>query len=96
MGHCRRPTPASWDGVDEPMRPISNCMIDRILYSTLNLTVMTAIALMTAAALICAHSGVLSLLSGATSPGGTLLAIAAVLAVAATFMIRHRNDLADR
>jgi hypothetical protein len=71
-------------------------MIDRILYSTLNLTVMTLIALLSGAALVCGHWGVLRMLSGARSVGGTLLAIAAALAAAALLMIRNRNDLADR
>ena len=71
-------------------------MIDRILYSTLNLTVMTLIALLSAAALICGHWGVLRLLSGAGSTGGTLLGVGAALAAAAMLMIRNRNDLADR
>ena len=78
------------------MRPITRFMIDRILYSTLNLTVMTLIAMMSAAALICGHSGVLRLLSGAGSAGGILLGVAGVLALGAMFMIRNRNDLADR
>jgi hypothetical protein len=71
-------------------------MLNRILYSALNLTVMTAIALLAAATLICAHSGVLRLLSGAGPAGGILLGTASLLALAATFMIRNRNDLADR
>jgi hypothetical protein len=71
-------------------------MLNRILYSTLNLTIMTSIALLSAATLICAHSGVLRLLSGSGSAGGTLLSTACFLAVAVTFMIRNRNDLADR
>lgn len=71
-------------------------MIDRILYSTLNLTIMTLIMTLSAAALICGHTGVLRLLSGAAPAGGTLLAVAAALGLFATFMIRNRNDLADR
>jgi hypothetical protein len=71
-------------------------MIDKLLYSTLNLTIMTAIALLAAATLICAHWGILRLLSGSPTGGGILLGISAGLAAAATYMIQNRNDLADR
>ncbi|HEY8750809.1 MAG TPA: hypothetical protein VIM11_22685 [Tepidisphaeraceae bacterium] len=71
-------------------------MMDRILYSTLNLAIMTAIVLLAAATLICAHVGVLTLISGAAQGGGTLLGVSCFLAVGAMFMIRNRNDLADR
>ena len=71
-------------------------MLNRILSSALNLTIMTSIALLAAATLICAHWGVLRLLSGAGPTGGFLLGTACLLAVAATLMIRNRNDLADR
>jgi hypothetical protein len=71
-------------------------MLNRILYSTLNLTIMTSIALLAAATLICAHWGVLRLLSGSGPAGGMLLSTACFLAVAVAFMIRNRNDLADR
>ena len=70
--------------------------MNRLLQLALNLVIMTSIAALSAAALVLAHSGVLRLLSGAPRPGGILLAFAAGLALAATYMIRNRNDLADR
>ena len=71
-------------------------MLNWMLYSALNLTIMTSIALLAAATLICANWGVLRLLSGSGSAGGILICTASLLAVAAAFMIRNRNDLADR
>ncbi len=71
-------------------------MLNRILSSVLNLAIMTSICLLAAATLICAHWGVLRILSGAGPDGGYLLGTASFLAVAAAFMIRNRNDLADR
>ena len=62
----------------------------------LYLAIMTAIALLAAATLICAHWGILRLISGAAPGGGILLGVAAALAGAATYMIQNRNDLADR
>jgi len=71
-------------------------MLNWMLYSALNLTIMSTIALLAAATLVCANWGVLRLLSGAGTAGGILVGTAALLAVAAMFMIRNRNDLADR
>jgi len=71
-------------------------MLNWMLYSALNLTIMSSIALLAAATLVCANWGVLRLLSGAGTAGGILVGTAALLAVAAMFMIRNRNDLADR
>jgi len=71
-------------------------MLNRILYSTLNLTIMSSIAILSAATLICANWGVLRLVSGSAPTGGIFLSTACFLAVAVTFVIRNRNDLADR
>lgn len=71
-------------------------MLDRLVHSTLNAAIMGMIALLAAATLICAHWGVLGLLSGTVPPAIRLLLAALLLAGVLTFMILHRNDLADR
>ena len=71
-------------------------MLNWLLYSALNLTIMSSIALLAGATLVCANWGVLRMLSGAAPTGGILLGTASMLALAAAFMIRNRNDLADR
>jgi hypothetical protein len=71
-------------------------MAERLLYSTLNFTIMSTIALLSATSLICADFGVIRLLSGAVPAGSTLIGCAAAAAVAVCLLIRHRNDLADR
>ena len=70
-------------------------MFDRLLRASLTLVINTSIAVLAAAALVFTHLGVLRLISGGSALGGELLGIAAGLALAATFMIRNRNDLAD-
>ena len=55
----------------------------------------TSITVLAAGALVFAHLGVLRLISGAGAVGGQLLGVSVGLALAATFMIRNRNDLAD-
>jgi hypothetical protein len=71
-------------------------MMNRLLYSSLSLVINSSIAVLAAAALVFAHLGVLRMISGAAPLGGGLLGVSAGLALAATFMIRSRNDLADR
>jgi len=71
-------------------------MAERVLYSTLNFTIMSTIALLSATSLICADFGAIRLLSGAIPAGSSLIGCAAGAAAAAMLLIRHRNDLADR
>jgi len=71
-------------------------MAERLLYMTLNFTIMSTIALLAATSLICADFGAIRLLSGHVPSGSTLVACAAGAAVASLILIRHRNDLADR
>lgn len=70
--------------------------VNRLLHVALNLVIMGSIVILCAASLMLTHWGVLRLIAGATRAGGSLIAFAAGLAVAASFMIRNRNDLADR
>jgi hypothetical protein len=71
-------------------------MLDRLLSGALNLLVMSMITLIAAAALVCAHGGLLQICAGASKSGAGMLTAAASLSVAAGFLIRNRNDLADR
>jgi hypothetical protein len=70
-------------------------MVDRFLHAGLSLVINTSIAVLAAGALVFAHLGVLRMISGAAPLGGELLGVSGGLALAATFMIRNRNDLAD-
>jgi hypothetical protein len=70
--------------------------MNRVLHIALNLVIMGSIVALSGTALVLTHWGVLHLIAGATRAGGGLIAFAAGLAIAATFMIRNRNDLADR
>ena len=70
--------------------------MNRLVHWFLNLIIMTSIVALCASALICAHCGALQLLSGGGALGGRLLGIAGGLALASMFMIRNRNDLAER
>ena len=85
MANCS-PAPALADTV---------FMFDRLLHCGLSLAINTSIAVLAAAALVFAHLGVLRLIAGAAPLGGELLGLSGGLALAATFMIRNRNDLAD-
>jgi hypothetical protein len=71
-------------------------MLARLLSLSLTLVINTSITCLAAAALIFAHLGILRLIAGAGQQGGTLLGISLAVALAAAFMIRNRNDLADR
>jgi hypothetical protein len=71
-------------------------MAERFLYSTLNFTIMTTIALLSATSLICADFGAIRLLSGSIPSGSALLGCAACAGIGVVFLIRNRNDLADR
>ena len=70
--------------------------VNRLLHIALNLVIMGSIVVLCAVSLMLTHWGVLRLIAGASRSGGTLIAFAAGLALAAMFMIRNRNDLADR
>lgn len=71
-------------------------MPERFLYSTLNFTIMSTIALLAATSLICADFGAIRLLSGSVRGGSVLVGCAAASAFAVMLLIRNRNDLADR
>jgi hypothetical protein len=71
-------------------------MLVRLLSLSLTLVINTCITCLAAAVLIFAHQGILRLIAGAAQQGTALLGVSIALALAATFMIRNRNDLADR
>jgi len=71
-------------------------MGDKLLSGVLNLVIVGMITLMAAAALLCAHTGVLRICAGSRQTGIELIAGAAGLSIAAWFIIKHRNDLVDR
>ena len=71
-------------------------MPERLLYSTLNFTIMSTIALLAATCLICADFGAIRLLSGSVQAGSMLVGCSAGAAAAVMLLIRNRNDLADR
>lgn len=75
---------------------MDECMIDRLLRVALNTVIMGLISGASAGALVCAHWGVLRLLSGLVGEGTRYLAGAAALSLTSFFLIRNRNELVDR
>jgi hypothetical protein len=71
-------------------------MGDKLLWGMLNLVIVGMITLLAAAALVCAHTGVLRLCAGVRQTGFGLLAGAGAFSIAAGMLIKHRNDLVDR
>jgi hypothetical protein len=71
-------------------------MLDWLLNTALNLTVLSLTALVGGASLISGYWGVLQALQGRVNTGSTALAISFGLAIAAWGLVRNRNDLVDR
>ena len=71
-------------------------MLDRMLSTTLNLTVTALIALATVGTLMCGYWGLVRIFNGNPATGG-LAAVGSLLAGIVAFHLAHyRNDLVDR
>ena len=70
--------------------------MDRLVTVALHTVIMAMISGASAGALICAHWGMLRLLSGRIGDSVGYCVAAAALSIAAYFLIRNRNDLVDR
>jgi hypothetical protein len=84
--------------VDEP--PVGfdqRCdMIDRMLSTTLNLTVVAVIAVATVGTLMCGYWGLIQLFNGNPTAGGFAAAGSILPGIIAFKLAHYRNDLVDR
>ncbi len=71
-------------------------MMDRLLVTLLNLTVVTLITAVAAASLILGYSGLLLLLGAHFVGGSAYMTAATGFALGALVLVRNRNDLVDR
>jgi hypothetical protein len=71
-------------------------MMDWLLSTALNLTVLALTTLVGGAALLAGYWGVVQLIQGSVSAGSTDLAVSFGLAMGAWGLVRNINDLVDR
>jgi hypothetical protein len=71
-------------------------MIDRLISSTLNSTILVLIALTAGGALFLGYLGLTELFNGQATSGGCALFAAMVPGVASLKLCWYRNDLVDR
>jgi hypothetical protein len=71
-------------------------MMDRLIASTLNSTILALIALTGGAALFLGYLGLMELFNGQASTGGCALFAAMAPGVASLKLCWYRNDLVDR
>ena len=71
-------------------------MLDRLIFRTLTVIVVTLISASAGAALIVGYWGLLEMLTGRAGHGAAMLAVCPVLAWVSILLIRNRDDLTDR
>jgi hypothetical protein len=71
-------------------------MLDRFLNCTLNFTIVSLVAVLAGASIICSYGGLALMLGGNLPTGAVQSGAGVALAFAAFTAARYRNELADR